>query len=222
LIPGLIEAFDKSGKNYSSLNPAIEVLRAWDLKVSKESVAMTLAHFYGNMYQQKGPRVPGLSPMERVNYFGTDTPHQERLDIFTETLKKLTADFGDWNIAWGEVNRFQRLDGAIGSGWDDDAPSVAIGMASGNWGALAAYASRPGPNTKKLYGVHGNSFVAAVEFGEKVKAKSILAGGQSSDPNSAHFFDQAQRYADMQWKEVAYYKEDVENRAMRKYKPGEK
>lgn len=220
LIPGLIEAFDKSGRSYNSLKPAIEVLRAWDLKVSKESVAMTLAHFYGTLYQQKGPRVEGLSPMERVNYFGIATPHNERLEIFTETIQKLKDDFGDWNIAWGEVNRFQRLDGSIVSRLDDNEPSIAIGMASGNWGALAAYASRPGPDTKKLYGVHGNSFVAVVEFGEKVKAKSILAGGQSGDPASPHFFDQAQRYADMQWKEVAYYKQDVERRAKKRYQPG--
>jgi len=220
LIPGLIEAFDKSGKKFSTLKPAIEVLRAWDLKVSKESVGMTLAHFYGTLYLQKGPRPEGLTPMERVNYFGTNTPHNERLEIFAETLQKLTDDFGDWNMPWGEVNRFQRLDGSIVPRLDDHEPSIAIGMASGAWGALGAYASRQGPNTKKLYGVHGNSFVAVVEFGEKVKAKSILAGGQSGDPNSPHFFDQAQRYSDRQFKDVAYYKEDVEKRAKRTYRPG--
>ncbi|HMP99484.1 MAG TPA: acylase [Cyclobacteriaceae bacterium] len=220
LIPGLIEAFDKSGKNYTALRPAIEILRNWDLKVSKESVAMTLAHHYGIHYQQKGPRPEGLSAMERVNYFGTDTPHKERLEIFSEAVQKLKDDFGDWNMAWGTVNRFQRLDGSIVPRLDDNEPSIAIGMASGNWGALAAYASRPGPNTKKLYGVHGNSFVAVVEFGEKVKAKSILAGGQSADPASPHFFDQAQRYADMNWKEVAYYREEVEKKAKHTYKPG--
>ncbi len=221
LIPGLIDAFDKSGKKYADLKPAIEVLRSWDLNVSKEAVGMTLAHFYGSLYLHKGPRPEGLSPMERVNYFGTGTPHEQRLEIFAEAIQKLKDDFGDWNKPWGEVNRFQRLDGSIIPKLDDNEPSIAIGMASGNWGALGAYASRPGPNTKKLYGVHGNSFVAVVEFGERVKAKSILAGGQSGDPLSPHFFDQAQRYADMQFKDVAFYKEDVEKRATRIYHPGE-
>lgn len=220
LIPGLIEAFDQSGKKYAELKPAIEVLRAWDLKVSKQSVGMTLAHFYGTLYLQKGARPEGLTPMERVNYFGTGTPHAQRLEIFAETLQKLKDDFGDWNKPWGEVNRFQRLDGSIVPRLDDNEPSLAIGMASGSWGALGAYASRPGPNTKKLYGVHGNSFVAVVEFGERVIAKSILAGGQSGDPSSPHFFDQAQRYADVQFKDVAFYRQDVEKRAKRKYKPG--
>ena len=64
--------------------------------------------------------------------------------------------------------------------------------------------------------------MAVVEFGDKVKAKSMLAGGQSGDPHSPHFDDQAQRYADGQFKEVAYYREDVEKRAEKTYHPGEK
>ncbi|MBX2966729.1 MAG: acylase [Cyclobacteriaceae bacterium] len=222
LIPGLIEAFDKSGKNFAALKPSIEVLRQWDLTVSKESVAMTLAHFYISAYLQKGPRPEGLTMMERVNYLGTTTPHIERLKIFAETIEKLTTDFGTWDVAWGEVNRFQRLDGAILQKFDDDKLSIPVGLASGNWGALAAYSSVGNQGTKRIYGARGNSFVAVVEFGEKVKAKSILAGGQSSDPASPHFTDQAQPYADVNFKEVPYYREDVEKRAVKTYRPGER
>jgi acyl-homoserine-lactone acylase len=64
--------------------------------------------------------------------------------------------------------------------------------------------------------------VAVVEFGEKVKAKSILAGGQSGDSSSPHFNDQAQRYADVKFKDVAYYREeDVQKRVKMRYRPGE-
>ncbi|MEQ8572982.1 MAG: penicillin acylase family protein, partial [Fulvivirga sp.] len=101
-------------------------------------------------------------------------------------------------------------------------PSIGVGMASGRWGALASFGARSYENTKRIYGTSGNSFVAVVEFGNKVKAKSILAGGQSGDLNSPHFDDQAQRYADCQFKDVAYYKEDVEKRAATRYHPGEK
>jgi acyl-homoserine-lactone acylase len=222
LIPGLIEAFDKSGRKYTELKPAIEVLRSWDMKVSKESVAMTLAHFYGTVYGMKGPRPEGLSPMDRFNYFGTSTPYEERLSMFADAVKKIAEDFGNWSIPWGEVNRFQRLDGSIQLKYDDSQPSLPVGMASGNWGALASFGARANQNTKRIYGAHGNSFVAVVEFGEKVKAKSILAGGQSGDPSSPHFMDQAQRYVDRQFKEVAYYKEDVEARAKKTYRPGNK
>lgn len=222
LIPGLIEAFDQSGKKFAKLKPPVDVLRNWDMRVTKESVAMTLAHYYISIYLQKGPRPEGLTMMERVNYFGTSTPHEERLTIFSEVIEKLTTDFGTWEMPWGEVNRFQRLDGAIQQKFDDDKPSIPVGLASGNWGALASYGARGNQGTKKIYGTYGNSFVAVVEFGAKVKAKSILAGGQNSDPASPHFTDQAQRYADVDFKDVAYYREDVEKRAKRTYHPGQK
>jgi acyl-homoserine lactone acylase PvdQ len=61
-----------------------------------------------------------------------------------------------------------------------------------------------------------------VEFGDKVTAKTMLAGGQSGNPKSPHFADQSQRYADKEFKNAAYYRDDVEKRAEAKYHPGEK
>jgi acyl-homoserine lactone acylase PvdQ len=142
------------------------------------------------------------------------------LQIFADTVRMLNEDFGSWNTAWGEVNRYQRLTGDIDLEYDDDQPSLPIGMASGNWGALASYGARRGENTKRIYGRSGNSFIAVVEFGDTVKAKSMLAGGQSGDPNSPHFADQAQRYADVEFKDVAFYRDDVEARAASTYNPG--
>jgi acyl-homoserine lactone acylase PvdQ len=134
----------------------------------------------------------------------------------------LTAHFGSWNTPWGEINRFQRLSGDIDLTYDDAQPSLPVGLASGRWGALASYGSRERAGTKRLYGSSGNSFVAVVEFGEKVRARSLLAGGQSNDPDSPHFYDQAQRYVDARFKDVAYYRSDVEARAEQTYHPGER
>jgi acyl-homoserine-lactone acylase len=221
LIPGLVAAWDQQGKQYSHLKPAIEVLRGWDYRVSLESKAMTLAHFYATVYMQKGARQEGQSPMDRMIAYGTTSPLGERLAMLDEVVNKLNSDFGQWDVAWGEVNRFQRLDGAIVQHYNDSLPSIPVGMASGNWGALASFGVRGNTNTKRIYGSYGNSFVAVVEFGDRVKAKSLLAGGQSGDPASPHFYDQAQRYADVQFKDVAYYRDDVEKRAVKTYHPGE-
>lgn len=221
IIPGLVAAYDKSKAKNKALQAAIEVLRNWDFKVNETSVAMTLAHFYAMEYLSNGEAPQGATFMERVDYFGTNSPTDERLAIFEATINQLEEDFGTWNLAWGEVNRFQRLDGRIQSIFDDEQPSEPVRLASGRWGALAAYGARRADNTKKMYGYRGNSFVAAVEFGDKVKAKSILVGGQSGDPDSPHFYDQVQPYLNVNFKEVAYYREDVEKRSTKTYHPGE-
>ncbi len=221
LIPGLIEAYDSRGHDKNILKEPIEILRNWNFKTSKESVAMTLAHFYGTRYYQEGKYPEGMTPMQRVKFWGNES--DEKLKIFEKTISQLTADFGTWNKPWREVNRYQRLNGDIRQAFDDSKPSIPIGFASGRWGALAAYGARyTTEGANKIYGTRGNSFVAAVEFGEKIKAKSILAGGQSGDPNSPHFNDQIQMYADVNWKDVPFYKDDVMKRAKEKYTPGKR
>ncbi|WP_420401036.1 acylase [Flagellimonas sp.] len=220
LIPGLIKAYDTNPN--PALKEPIEVLRNWDFRTSETSVGMTLSHYYGTLCYQKAKRPKGLYAMQLVQYWGSESPDEEKLKLFQETVERLNSDFGTWNTPWGEVNRYQRLNEDIRQAFDDAKASIPIGFASGRWGALAAYGARYDNNTKKIYGTRGNSFVAVVEFGDKVKAKTMLAGGQSGDPDSPHFDDQAQRYADMDFKDAAYYKEDVLQRAVSTYKPGEK
>ncbi|MDH7945052.1 penicillin acylase family protein [Pseudohongiella sp. SYSU M77423] len=221
LIDGLVSAWDDHSEEWPALAPAIETLRGWDLNVSTGSVAMTLAHFYGMNAAQAIDTPAGLSQMEQINWLGTGSEAEERLQVFADTLTQLENSFGDWQTPWGEVNRYQRISGAIDHPYSDDAPSLPVGMASSRWGALASFGARAFPGTERIYGTAGNSFIAVVEFGDRVRAKSLLAGGQSNDPNSPHFDDQAQRYVDREFKDVAFYREDVEQRAQRSYSPGE-
>lgn len=221
MIPGLVQAYDRSSPKDESMAEAIEVMRKWDFTTSEESVGMSLAHFYGMNYLRNGETPEGMNFMERMDYYGEGSPEEERLTIFKQTLEELNKDFGSWNTPWGDINRFQRLDGSIDPNFDDNEPSLPVGLASGRWGALASYGART-YGTKKLYGTSGNSFIAVVEFGDTVKAKSLLAGGQSGDPDSPHFFDQAERYVNVNFKDVAYYRNDVEARAEERYKPGER
>lgn len=221
LIPGLINAFDKNPN--SELKDAIEVLRQWDYKTSKESVAMTLGHFYGMKNYRDAVRPEGISGMELIEYWGSASPDMEKLTLFGETISQLETDFSTWKMPWGEVNRYQRLNGDIVQHFNDSLPSEAVEFASGTWGALAAYGARyTTPGAKKIYGTRGNSFVAVVEFGDKVNAKTILAGGQSGDPQSPHFDDQIDRYINVDWKDAAYYREDVLKREAERYNPGKR
>ncbi|GAB4253252.1 MAG: penicillin acylase family protein [Ekhidna sp.] len=220
VIPGLIEAFDAQ-PNESIAQP-IEVLRNWDMKTGVESVGMTLAHFYGVMLYEQAEVPEDLKGMDRFHYFGTGLEPTKRVKVFKMAVDKLKEDFGSWDTPWGEVNRFQRLSGDINASFDDNAPSIPVGFTTARWGHLAAYGMRGSHDVKRIYGTRGNSFVGAVEFGEKVKAKTILAGGQSSDINSPHFNDQAEMYARGEFKDVAFYREDVEARAEETYIPGKR
>jgi len=221
LIPELTKAYDGSNDRNASLAPAINILREWNFRTSKDSVAMSLAHFYGTEIFKAVKRPRGMSRYDLLKDYATNASYSDRLEVFARAVEKLEANFGNWNIPWGEINRFQRLTGDIDHVFDDNRPSLPVGLASGNWGALAAYGQRGTSTTKRIYGTRGNSFVAVVEFGDTVKAKSLLAGGQSGDPNSPHFYDQAQRYTDHEFKDVPYYRTDVEARAVRTYRPGE-
>jgi acyl-homoserine lactone acylase PvdQ len=222
LIPMLLKAYDEKGIADPQLTEPIEVIQNWDYRTSKESVAMSLAHFFGMNFMRDHGNINYLIPFNSAFGKVPNPSSSEILATFSQTIEAMNADFGSWNTPWGEINRFQRLTGAIDLKFDDSKPYIPVGLASGTWGALAAYGARSTEDAKRLYGYRGNSFVAVVEFGEKVKAKSILAGGQSADPNSPHFYDQAQRYADAHYKEVPFYREDVEKRMEEKYVPGKR
>ena len=139
----------------------------------------------------------------------------------TETLTDLTRDFGTWKTAWGDINRYQRLTGNVQETYNDQQPSLPVAFTSSAWGSLAAFGAKTYPGTKKRYGNIGNSFVAVVEFGPRIKARSVVTGGQSSQPGTPHFTDQAEQFCNGRFKEVRFYPEDVQSYAEKTYHPGQ-
>ena len=203
LLPPLLTAYDELPATDSLkqiLNEPVSSLRSWDKNSSASSVATTLAIEWA-------PRAMG------------NTSPRERLNLFFETMKDLQKRFGSWKIAWGDLNRYQRV--GVDDKFEDTKPSLPSGLASSAFGSLPSFVSHPFPGTNKRYGFSGNSFIACVEFGKKLKARSIITGGQSFDPSSKHFTDQAQMYIDGNFKDVLFYKEDVLKHVERKYHPGE-
>jgi acyl-homoserine-lactone acylase len=125
-------------------------------------------------------------------------------------------------VPWGEVNRFQRIDDAItNQSFHDDAPSIPVPFAAARWGSLASFAARAYPGTRRWYGTSGNSFVAVVEFGPRVRAWAVTAGGESGHPGDRHFNDQAERYAAGDLRPVYFYREDLAGHIERSYHPGQ-
>jgi acyl-homoserine-lactone acylase len=205
MIPALVGSYDRtpdSNPLKAGLSEQIEMLRAWDLRFAVGSVPTSLAIFWAEELRAGG---------------GAADQHLQALAAASDRLEE---DFGSWRTPWGDINRFQRLTGDIVHPFDDDAPSIPVGFTSSRWGSLASYGARRYGGSKKLYGTSGNSFVAVVEFGDSVRARAITAGGQSGDPASPHFNDQALRYSTGDLREVYFYPGQLEGHIEREYRPG--
>ena len=144
-----------------------------------------------------------------------------RLGALVEASDRLTKDFGSWGVPWGEINRFQRVNGDIVQPFDDAKPSISVPFVSSRWGSLASFGAHRWPGTKRYYGTSGNSFVAVVEFGPKVHARAITAGGESGHPDSPHFNDEAERYTTGNLRTVYFWPEQLDGHTERVYHPGE-
>lgn len=226
LLPALEKAYaaHKDEAAYASLQDAMQVLNNWDRNSAVNSVATTVAIDWAQrlMPAIQKSQPPGGTPDQviRTQWFADHATAAELLDPLVSSLEALTRTWGSWQKPWGEINRYQRLTGNLTETYDDNKPSIPCGFAASTWGCLPSFVSRT-YGTKLRYGFNGNSFICAVEFGKKVTAKSLLAGGESGDPASPHFGDQAEMYTKGIFKNVLFYKEDVVKEAEKTYHPGE-
>ena len=147
-------------------------------------------------------------------------PAEQLLDALSAASDRLQADFGTWKTPWGAINRFQRLTSDIVQPFSDVGPSIPVGFTSAIWGSLASFGARPYAGTRKWYGTSGNNFVAVVEFGNTVRARAVTAGGESGQPSSPHFNDEAKRYATGDLREVYFYRSQLKGHTEREYHPG--
>ncbi len=218
---GAYDALPAGDRLRTELAQQISALRAWDGRYGVASVPTSLAIYWAQDMFDNAKAAARAADVPTVDYLRDSITPQERLQALARASARLAADFGTWQTPWGEINRFQRLSGDVNQQYDDSKPSFPVAFASANWGSLAAFGMVAPQKTRRIYGDRGNSFVAVVEFGPRLRAKSILAGGNSSNPASPHFSDQAEMYSKGQFKDVLFYKADIEKQLERKYHPGQ-
>ena len=217
-IPALVKAWDDAPSSHplkAKLAEQVAMLRNWDFRWGVSSIPTSLAVFFGDAgggggggRRGSGAAAANVSPADRL------------LNALSTATDRLTADFGTWKTPWGEINRFQRISPEIVHPFDDSKPSIPVMFTSARWGSLASFGAAPRNGTKKWYGTSGNSFVAVVEFGDSVRARAVSAGGESGDPESKHFNDQATRYATGNLRDVYFYRHQLRGHTEREYHPG--
>lgn len=224
IVPQLLKDYDKLPAGdplKSKLKEPIDSLRHWDYRWSATSVPTALAVYWGETFYRKASDEDQSEDKDIYQYMATGAKPALRLGTLAEATDKLTADFGTWKTPWGDINRFQRLTDDIVHPFNDTAASIPVKFTSARWGSLASFGARWDRPTRKFFGVYGNSFVAAVQFGDSVKARAVTAGGESGDPASKHFNDQAARYASGDLRPVYFYRDQLKGHTEREYHPGE-
>jgi acyl-homoserine-lactone acylase len=224
MIPGLLKSYDNlpaSDPMKANLAGPITSLRGWDYRWASNSIPTSLAVFWGeDVLNRVGAEARDESSSAET-YVIDHATDGERLQSLAAATTKLQQDFGRWQTPWGDINRFQRITDDIAPRFDDSAPSIPVPFTSSRWGSLASFAARAYPGTKRWYGTSGNSFVAVVEFGDSVRARAITAGGESGNPSSPHFNDEAQRYSTGNLRAVYFYPSQLKGHTERVYHPGE-
>jgi len=223
MIPPLLAAYDQAPATdtlKTKLAEPIAALRGWDYRWGAESVPTSLAIFWGERIGRRVSRDARAAGTSVMQYVGMSrATSTDLLESLAAAVDALTTDFGSWKTPWGEINRFQRINDDIAPNFDDAGPSIPVPFTAGVWGSLAAFGARAYPNTKKWYGTSGNSFVAVVEFGDSVHAQAVTAGGESGDPRSPHFNDEAERYASGRLRDVYFYRAQLVGHTEREYHP---
>ncbi|MFD4699076.1 penicillin acylase family protein [Streptomyces niveus] len=223
LLPGLVAAWDqlpwRDGQKAKLAGP-VALLRDWNHRWSAKSTATSVAVFWGEDMWALTSQAAAAAGMSVWDYIADHATDAQRLGALETATDRLRRDFGGWRVPWGEINRYQRNDGAIVQEFSDAKPSIPVPFTSARWGSLASFGAKAYPGTKRYYGTSGNSFVAVVEFGPRLRAWAVTAGGVSGHPDSPHFNDQAERYASGNLRPVYFYPEDLRGHVERRYRPG--
>jgi acyl-homoserine lactone acylase PvdQ len=222
-IPALVKAWDQTPATdplKAKLADQIAILRAWDMRWSATSVPTSLAVFWAEDIQRKVAAEARRAGVPADEYIASKGQPEQLLKSLLAASDKLAADFGTWKTPWGDINRFQRVTDDIVHPFSDAGPSIPVGFTSAIWGSLASFGARPYKGSKKIYGTSGNSFVAVVEFGKTVRARAVTAGGESGNPSSPHFNDQAKRYSTGDLRDVYFYRSQLNGHTEREYHPG--
>jgi acyl-homoserine-lactone acylase len=203
----------------AALAAPVAMLAGWDRRWGVDSQPTSLAVYWGEaLWAQEGPRAHAAN-VPLFTWLATRTTDAARVAALATAVARMQRDHVTWQIAWGRINRFQRLSPAIKPRFDDAAPSLPVGFTSGNFGSLASFGVERQAGQRCFYGTSGNSFVAVVEFGATPRAWAVSAGGESGDPASPHFDDQARRYVTGDLRPIILDPADL--RGSKSYHPGE-
>jgi acyl-homoserine-lactone acylase len=208
----LLDAVRQRGSSGDPLlQRAAAVLAAWDNTVAPASRGGVLFERWWRRYQAQA-RDSAFA--ERWSWAQlTRTPRgvgqpARAVEALQWAATEVARRHGALDVSWGDVHRVRR--GTV---------DVPVGGCSGALGCFRVLTYEEQPDGRRVAN-SGDGWVLAVEFAKAgPRAFSILAYGQSNDPASPHFDDQAALFARGEFKPVRFTAADVLAHAVRTYVP---
>lgn len=202
----------------AKVEPYYEHLFAWDCKGTLESTQATLCWaWYTELYE--------LKPEGKLQTKYLNDP-KARISSILPAVNKLQLLYGDWKVPWGKVARMERLPNVSVQedlNFSAKLPNLPCGGMPSELGTVFnTFYPPPTPLRREMYGLAGHSYVACIEFAKAGPvARSILVFGESGDPDSKHFFDQAELYSKRELKPAWFEWDEVVANTKAKYRPGQ-
>ena len=202
----LLRAVDPAATE--AVAPMLTELQAWDRRGTIESVPAT---WFALWSERVAARVRG-----------GDTAIGFRVAALAEVRDGLKRMTGSDRVPLGELQRHQRRSERSGEKFDDARPSLPLPTAAaGTVGSIFTVGVEQPTGAKRRYAAYGMGYVSVMEFGPRVRSMSIIPYGQSGDPASPHYNDQAALFAQGRFKPAWFTMEEIRANLERSYRPGE-